>query len=214
MVDVDTSLNVGKPELSVQLDRLKAADLGVQVADAAEALRLLVGGDQVTTYNEGGEQYEVHVRALQTSRATAAAIGQLTVPSTQDRERAAREHRGPDAGHVAERRSIGSNRQRQVTVFAGLLPGVSQTPAMAAMTQSGRIARTWGRATARGSPGGRASSAARRRTSCSLSAVAGVHVSDPGGAVRVVAASDHDPPVAAADAAIRAAVDHHLRGSR
>ena len=64
VVDVDTSLNVGKPELSVHLDRLKAADLGVQVADAAEALRLLVGGDQVTTYNEGGEQYEVHVRAL------------------------------------------------------------------------------------------------------------------------------------------------------
>src|SRR6185369_6448616 len=40
VVDVDTSLNVGKPEISVRLDRLKAADLGVQVADAAEALRL------------------------------------------------------------------------------------------------------------------------------------------------------------------------------
>ena len=54
LVDVDTSLNVGKPELSVHIDRLKAADLGVQMSDAAEALRLLVGGDQVTTYNEGG----------------------------------------------------------------------------------------------------------------------------------------------------------------
>ena len=69
VVDVDTSLNVGKPELSVHLDRLKAADLGVEVADAAEALRLLVGGDQVTTYNEGGEQYEVHVRAAAGDRA-------------------------------------------------------------------------------------------------------------------------------------------------
>ena len=68
VVDVDTSLNVGKPELSVQLDRMKAADLGVQISDAAEALRLLVGGDQVTTYNEGGEQYEVHVRAVQGDR--------------------------------------------------------------------------------------------------------------------------------------------------
>ena len=42
---------------------MKAADLGVQMSDAADALRLLVGGDQVTTYNEGGEQYEVHMRA-------------------------------------------------------------------------------------------------------------------------------------------------------
>ena len=57
VVDLDTSLNVGKPELSVDLDRLKASDLGVQVSDAADALRLLVGGDQITTYNEGGEQY-------------------------------------------------------------------------------------------------------------------------------------------------------------
>ena len=83
VVDVDTSLNVGKPELSVSLDRLKAADLGVQVSDAAEALRLLVGGDQVTTYNESGEQYEVHVRAGEGDRQTAAAIAQLTVPSSR-----------------------------------------------------------------------------------------------------------------------------------
>ena len=53
VVDIDTSLNTGKPELSVQVDRPKAADLGVQIGDAAEALRLLVGGDQITTYNEG-----------------------------------------------------------------------------------------------------------------------------------------------------------------
>ena len=75
VVDLDTSLNVGKPELSVQVDRPKAADLGVQIGDAAEALRLLVGGDQVTTYNEGGEQYEVHLRARAENRSTEAAIG-------------------------------------------------------------------------------------------------------------------------------------------
>src|SRR5207237_6711582 len=81
VVDVDTSLNVGKPELSVQVDRPKAADLGVQIGDAAEALRLMVGGDQVTTYNEGGEQYEVHLRSRAENRSTQAAIGSLTVPS-------------------------------------------------------------------------------------------------------------------------------------
>src|SRR5215203_975944 len=82
IVDVDTSMNVGKPELSVHIDRMKASDLGVQVSDAADALRLLVGGDQVTTYNEGGEQYEVHIRADDNQRDTAAAIGRLSVPST------------------------------------------------------------------------------------------------------------------------------------
>jgi HAE1 family hydrophobic/amphiphilic exporter-1 len=133
VVDVDTSLNVGKPELSVNLDRLKAADLGVQISDAAEALRLLVGGDQVTTYNEGGEQYEVHVRADAGNRQTAPAIGQLTVPSSRvgsvPLENLAQLTPGTAPSEINR-----LNRQRQVTVFAGLLPGVSQTPAMAAMT--------------------------------------------------------------------------------
>ena len=101
VVDVDTSLNVGKPELSVQLDRLKASDLGVQISDAAEALRLLVGGDQVTTYNEGGEQYEVHVRAVEGNRQTAEAIEQLTVPSNRNGSVPLAEHRASDARHGA-----------------------------------------------------------------------------------------------------------------
>jgi len=135
VVDVDTSLNVGKPELSVHLDRLKAADLGVEVADAAEALRLLVGGDQVTTYNEGGEQYEVHVRALAADRSTAAAVGQMTVPSSTlgsvPLENIANLRDGTSPSNVDR-----LNRQRQVTVYAGLKEGVSQTPAMDAMTKA------------------------------------------------------------------------------
>jgi HAE1 family hydrophobic/amphiphilic exporter-1 len=135
VVDVDTSLNVGKPELSVHLDRLKAADLGVEVADAAEALRLLVGGDQVTTYNEGGEQYEVHVRAQAVDRSSAAGVGQLTVPSSRlgsvPLDNIADLTAGTSPSNVDR-----LNRQRQVTVFAGLQEGVSQTPAMDAMTKA------------------------------------------------------------------------------
>jgi len=133
MVDVDTSLNVGKPELSVHIDRMKAADLGVRMSDAADALRLLVGGDQVTTYNEAGEQYEVHVRAEEANRATAQAIGRLTVPSSTlgcvPLENIARMTSGTSPAAIQR-----LNRQRQVTIYAGLLPGVSQTPAMEAIT--------------------------------------------------------------------------------
>ncbi len=135
VVDLDTSLNVGKPELSVELDRLKASDLGVQMSDAADALRLLVGGDQITTYNEGGEQYEVHIRAVEGNRQTAAAIGQLTVPSTTvgsvPLNNIARLTPGTAPSEINR-----LNRQRQVTVFAGLLQGFSQVPAMDAMTRA------------------------------------------------------------------------------
>jgi HAE1 family hydrophobic/amphiphilic exporter-1 len=125
VVDIDTSMSVGKPELSVQVDRPKAADLGVQVGDAAEALRLLVGGDQVTTYNEGGEQYEVHLRARAEDRTTQAAVGSLTGPSSRlgsvalDDVADFRPGTAPtDINRLA--------RQRQVTVFCNLLPSASQ----------------------------------------------------------------------------------------
>jgi HAE1 family hydrophobic/amphiphilic exporter-1 len=133
VVDVDTSLNLGKPELSVELDRLKAADLGVQISDAAETLRLLVGGDQVTTYNEDGEQYEVHLRAVQGDRQTSAAIEQLTVPSSSNGTVPLQNIAALTPG-TAPSEINRLNRQRQVTVFAGLRQGVSQTPAMDAMS--------------------------------------------------------------------------------
>jgi HAE1 family hydrophobic/amphiphilic exporter-1 len=130
LVDVDTSLNVGKPEFSVTVDRLKAADLGVEIADAAEALRLLVGGDEVTTYNEGGEQYEVHVRAEEDHRVTRAAIANLTVPSSRlgsvSLENVAAISDGESPSEVMR-----LNRQRQVTVFANTLPSASQSEAIA-----------------------------------------------------------------------------------
>ncbi|MBF8301124.1 MAG: multidrug efflux transporter [Acidobacteria bacterium] len=125
VVDADTSLNVGKPELSVRMNRPKAADLGVQLADAADALRLLVGGDAVTTYNEGGEQYEVHVRAEAHDRDSEAAIGRLSVPSSRlgsvPLENIATFTRGEAPSDVRR-----LSRQRQVTVTANLLPGTSQ----------------------------------------------------------------------------------------
>jgi HAE1 family hydrophobic/amphiphilic exporter-1 len=128
LVDVDTSLRVGKPEMSVRLDRPKAADLGVQVSDAADALRLLVGGDSVTTYNEAGEQYEVHLRAEEQDRGSQAAIARLTVPSsrlgTVSLENIASFTHGEAPADIRR-----LNRQRQVTVGANMLPGTSQSAA-------------------------------------------------------------------------------------
>ena len=132
LVDIDTSLRVGKPEISVRLDRPKASDLGVQVSDAAEALRLLVGGDQVTTYNESGEQYEVHLRAEGRDRESEGAIGQLTVPSSRLGS-VALENIASFTHGAAPSDIRRLNRQRQVTVTANMLPGTSQAGAQEQM---------------------------------------------------------------------------------
>ena len=82
VTDVDSSLISGKPELEVQVNRPLAAQLGVAPQDVAQALNYLVGDNEVTNYEEGGEQYEVHVRAAERFRSGQAGISQLTVPAS------------------------------------------------------------------------------------------------------------------------------------
>ncbi|MBK9707886.1 MAG: efflux RND transporter permease subunit [Acidobacteria bacterium] len=126
IVDADSSLILGKPELKVSIDRAKSADLGVNPADIAQSLRLLVGGDQVSTYNEGGEQYGVHIRADEGVRTDAEGTRLLNLPSTRlgsiglDNIIKLQESSGPTQ---IERVS----RQRQVMLTANLKPGFSQS---------------------------------------------------------------------------------------
>ncbi|MEQ1730674.1 MAG: efflux RND transporter permease subunit, partial [Vicinamibacterales bacterium] len=116
----------------VQVDRPKASDLGVQVGDAAEALRWLVGGDQVTTYNEGSEQYEVHLRAEAINRSTEQAIGGLTVPSSRlgsiPLENVASFSKGSSPSDISR-----LSRQRQVTLYANMVPNASQSAIQSAI---------------------------------------------------------------------------------
>src|SRR5438552_17972802 len=85
VVDPDTNLISGKPELGVRIDRDKAADLGVRVQDIASTLNVLVGGLKITDYYEGGEQYEVHVRAEHEYRKDPQGIAQAEVPASTGR---------------------------------------------------------------------------------------------------------------------------------
>ncbi len=125
-VDVDTTLVLGKPEMTIEIDRAKAADLGVQVADVATALRLLVGGLEVSSYQELGEEYEVHERAEERFRTDVEGLSLLTVPSAK-----------LGAVPIIDVVSIGKaegpsqinrlNRRRQVTIFCNAAPGVGES---------------------------------------------------------------------------------------
>ena len=134
LVDVDTTLNLGKPEISIQIDRPKAADLGVSISDTAEAVRLLVGGDSVTTFNDGGEQYEVLLRARSEDRNSADLLGALTVPSSRlgsvSLDNIASFNRDSSPATISR-----ISRQRQVTIVANLLPGTGQTAVQQEMTR-------------------------------------------------------------------------------
>jgi HAE1 family hydrophobic/amphiphilic exporter-1 len=134
VVDVDTTLVLGKPEISVKLDRAKAAELGVQVADVAATLQTMVAGQKISTYNEGGEQYEVHARAVPSWRTSAGGVSQMSVPSTKlgavslDNVASFEESRGPSQVDRLGRR-------RQVTITANMRTGYSQQAALDAINR-------------------------------------------------------------------------------
>src|SRR5688500_10239545 len=81
LVDVDSTLVTGKPELRVVIDRPRAADLGVRVGDIAQALNTLVAGQKVSTFNVGTDQYNVRVRAIGEYRASVEGLKRMSVSS-------------------------------------------------------------------------------------------------------------------------------------
>ncbi len=81
-VDIDTSYEVGKPELQINIDRQRAADLGISVDRLAGTVRALVGGIDVATYEEGGERYDVRIRLEEDQRDDLSKVGLLQIASS------------------------------------------------------------------------------------------------------------------------------------
>jgi HAE1 family hydrophobic/amphiphilic exporter-1 len=140
VADADSSLDEGQPEVSLDIDRDLAGELGASPAQIASSLRYLVGGDNVTNYVEGGEQYEVHLRADPQYRTDEIGIAQLSVPASPESVAGSTPgtsgERAPTAiplGQLVKfRRTTGPasieryNRRRQITLTANAEPGASQ----------------------------------------------------------------------------------------
>jgi HAE1 family hydrophobic/amphiphilic exporter-1 len=138
VVDVDTSLELGKPELKVFIDRDKAADLGVDVATIAEAINILISGEaEVTKYKDEsrGKRYDLRIRLNPEERRDPDDLGRIYV-------------RAKD-GRLVEMRNLVSiqegggpsvinrvDRQRSISLFANL----EGTPLGQAMEDLNKIA--------------------------------------------------------------------------
>jgi multidrug efflux pump len=70
IVSVDTDLRLNKPEISMEVDRERAADMGVSVDAIARAVETMMGGRQVTRFKRDGDQYDVIVQTSATGRDT------------------------------------------------------------------------------------------------------------------------------------------------
>ncbi len=83
-VDVENSLETSKPEVRIRIDRDKASDLGISVAQIATSARAMVDGYVASKYQEGEEQFDIRVRLNQVDRTSFENVGDLTVKSNKD----------------------------------------------------------------------------------------------------------------------------------
>jgi HAE1 family hydrophobic/amphiphilic exporter-1 len=136
VTDADTTLRSGKPEVSLDIDRARAADLGVSVQDIEQALNTLVAGQVASTFNAGDEQYDVRVRAQEQFRGTMEGLSKMTVPSAGKRGSVGLDevvHMRAGTGPSSVNRIA---RQRQVTLSCNVLPGGSQAAILAALSKA------------------------------------------------------------------------------
>jgi HAE1 family hydrophobic/amphiphilic exporter-1 len=118
-VDLDTSYRGGKPELAVNIDRDRAADLGVPMAIIAMTLRSLMADDKVSEMTADGERHDIRMKLDEKFRQNAQDLMALKVRSTTGQlvnlSNVVSIVNGTGPGKIERQ-----NRQRQITVYANL----------------------------------------------------------------------------------------------
>jgi multidrug efflux pump len=124
LINVDSDLRLNKPQIEVEVDRERVADTGAGVLVVGRTLETLLGGRQVTRFNQNGEQYDVIVQVAPEARRTPGDLDHIYVRgrggamlplSNLARVREA----------VAPKELNRFNQFRSATITAGIAPGYS-----------------------------------------------------------------------------------------
>ncbi len=125
--DVDLKLN--KPELVVNVNRDKAAAVGVQITDITSTLSTLLGGTTVNRYRQGNEQYDVIVKVEDSARTTPEALSEIYVRNNTG-VMVQLSNLVTVTESVAPKELNHFNKLRSATIQASLTPGITQGEAL------------------------------------------------------------------------------------
>jgi len=122
-INMDSDLRLNKPQLDINIDRERAAGLGVSVSDIGSTLETFLGGRAVTNFKRGTKQYDVILQMKPEARSNPATIQKLYIKSKNGLVQL--------ANVVKVEKNVGPkelnhyNRVRSATFSAGLAPGVT-----------------------------------------------------------------------------------------
>lgn len=131
---VDADLKFNKPELRINVDRLKASELGVSVEDVSQALQLALSNRRLGYFTREGKQYQVIGQVARSDRDDPTDLKSLYVRNAQG------EMISLDNLVTIEEATTPStiyhfNRYKSATVSAGLAPGKTVGDGIEAMQQ-------------------------------------------------------------------------------
>lgn len=79
LVDINNNLNTGRPQIQVEIDRERAARLGLDSRKVSGVVRSAIQGSEATKYRSGENEYDVVVRLKEEQRASLETLETLTV---------------------------------------------------------------------------------------------------------------------------------------
>tara|TARA_R110002073_G_scaffold1940_4_gene13581 strand:- start:7399 stop:10512 length:3114 start_codon:yes stop_codon:yes gene_type:complete len=114
-----------KPQLIVDINKTRAADLGVSIQTIGRTLQTMMSERRITTYIDGGEEYDVIVQAEDGQRVTADDLTSVYVRSESTGELIPLSNL-TSVRSVADAGTLNRyNRLRAITISANLNPGYS-----------------------------------------------------------------------------------------
>jgi HAE1 family hydrophobic/amphiphilic exporter-1 len=137
VVDVDTSIETGKPEVRVRIDRDNAANLGVSAASIGGTVNTMIGGEIIGKYKDEkeGERYDIVARLVSSDRSRPDDISTLWMRSSTG-ELVCLKDVAQVTANTGPTSIMHYNRQRAATLFAGT---DKAKPIGEAMTELDRI---------------------------------------------------------------------------
>jgi multidrug efflux pump len=123
-VNIDSDYKESQPDLRVQIDRARAADLGISVEDIGKTLELMFGEREVSTFVNRGQEYPAIVRARSQDRTTPADLANTFIRA-QNGELVPLSAFVKLSEAAAPQELNRFDRLRAITIESSLAPGVS-----------------------------------------------------------------------------------------
>ena len=129
LLDVDTDYLAKIPEIRVHPDRAKADERGVSISTIGNTVNAAIGGERIGKYTKEGRRYDIRIRLIPSQRTTSGDMDRLWVWN----------NRGElvklgDVVNIIKKPTpltiTRRNRERAISIFSNVAPGVSQTDAL------------------------------------------------------------------------------------